>query len=101
MKLAKVLAFLFALTAVAGAQVSAPDRASLSYEVRDKARTIHNWVLEVDGFVVRAETAVEQGDEYTLHDTTVRFPAGNRVRRRITFTGDALRDLPTSPPQSR
>jgi hypothetical protein len=60
MKLAKLLAFVVALTAVAGAQVSAPN-VILSYEQRGKTQEVHELELRVDGYVVHAATAERKG----------------------------------------
>jgi hypothetical protein len=82
--------------AAANAQVSAPRR-FLSYEVRDQSRTLHNFTFDIEGFVVSADSAQRNGNEFTLQNATLTFPRGADVtiRTRQIFSGGAIQNLPT------
>jgi hypothetical protein len=94
MRIVTLLGLMVALTAAAGAQVTAP-MAELSYEVRDKSQTVHNLQFAVDGVTLQAPTAERRGGQFFLQNATLTLPpTAGRIRTRIVYSGDVIEDLP-------
>ena len=94
MRVVTPLALVVALTAVAGAQVSAP-MAELSYEVRDKSHAVRNLQFIFDGVVLHAPTAERRGGQFLLQNATLTLPPNTAsVRTRVVYSGAVLEDLP-------
>jgi hypothetical protein len=101
MAIARVMLIVLGLSAAAAAQVSAPGRPTLSYEVRDKATsTIHEVTLTIDGVTIYAESGERVGNDFTLRNAslTISESAARRTRSRVVYRGDAIQDFPQQAP---
>jgi|SoiMethySBSTD1v2_1073268.scaffolds.fasta_scaffold2428682_2 hypothetical protein len=87
MRLAIAVALILGLTALAGAQVSAPSVSikADSWETKNDVVTYSGITLNIDGVEVRADAGEYRDRQFMLRNATVTLPPGTQLRIQFSW----------------
>ena len=93
MRLTIAVVLMLGLTALAGAQVSAPSVSieAANWETRNDVVSYSGFTMDVAGVVVRAEAAEYRDRQFSLLNATVTIPSNVQIRSEIRWNESGQR----------